>query len=317
MALFEGKTPAERNKLIAAIVLGAMALVSLGYLFFGWSSGSGGAKPNLTKKIGQPSPAMPNRDMPPAESFPDDDSPTKWRPVSLPGKPPAASEPGRNIFAYYEPPPPPSPTPSIAPTAPPPPTPTPPSLILAGIAPANVYARTGDFTITVSGDKFTPQCRIYVGNSELPTRFVNAQQLTANVPAALITSEGAPQVVVRTPDNNLFSNTATLNVSAPPTPNYTYVGNMISKRGGNDIATLRDKNSREVLNVQRGDVLGGRFRVTSISERELVVTDTSLRINHRIPFSGGDNSSDPNRRINPNQPTYQPPAKSDDDDDEP
>src|SRR3982750_1131801 len=38
MALFEGKTPSERNKLIAAIVLGALALVVLSLMFFGSSS---------------------------------------------------------------------------------------------------------------------------------------------------------------------------------------------------------------------------------------------------------------------------------------
>ncbi|MBA3766327.1 MAG: hypothetical protein H0W99_04935, partial [Acidobacteria bacterium] len=37
MALFEGKTPSERNKLIAAIVLGALALMALSYMFFGSS----------------------------------------------------------------------------------------------------------------------------------------------------------------------------------------------------------------------------------------------------------------------------------------
>jgi hypothetical protein len=32
-------------------------------------------------------------------------------------------------------------------------------------------------------------------------------------------------------------------------------------------------------------LLGGRFRVTSISEKELVAVDTNLKIRHTIPFS--------------------------------
>jgi hypothetical protein len=44
------------------------------------------------------------------------------------------------------------------------------------------------------------------------------------------------------------------------------------------------------VSVQRGDVVGGRFRVSSISEREIVLIDTSLRIKHSIPFSGGQPS---------------------------
>src|SRR3712207_2334557 len=37
MALFEGKTPAERNKMIAAIAFGALALFLVGRMFFGGS----------------------------------------------------------------------------------------------------------------------------------------------------------------------------------------------------------------------------------------------------------------------------------------
>jgi len=57
------------------------------------------------------------------------------------------------------------------------------------------------------------------------------------------------------------------------------------------------------LNVQRGDVLGGRFRVNSISEREVVLVDTNLKIRHTIPFTVENN---------PNQPSRPPVRTSDD-----
>jgi hypothetical protein len=201
----------------------------------------------------------------------------------------------------------------------------------------NVFARTGEFTLEVSGDKFTPACAIIMDNNPLPTRYVNAQQLSATVPAAMIANDGARQIKVSTPDGALYSNVMPMMVTPPPVPNYLYIG-IIGKAHYNDTAVLKDKsNPKELLNVQRGDVLGGRFRITSISDREIELTDTALRIKHKLPFMeerGGqagkntpgvrgmpiDNGESGIPGI-PNVPRYQPPARAeqsqDDDDDTP
>jgi hypothetical protein len=195
--------------------------------------------------------------------------------------PPAVPEASRNIFAYYVPPPP------VQKPAPPTPTPTPappPPLTVSSVSPTNVYARTSDFKLDVAGDKFTPQTRIYIDGRELETRYLGPQQLSATVPAAAIAYEGARQIVVRTPDGTLYSNPATLNVAAPPVPNYTYVG-LVGGQRYNDTAILKDKNSKNLVNVQRGDTVSGRFRVTSISQREIVLVDTNLRIKHTLPLT--------------------------------
>jgi hypothetical protein len=155
----------------------------------------------------------------------------------------------------------------------------------------------------VSGDKFTPQTRIYIDGRELETRYISPQQLSATVPAAVIAYEGARQVVVRTPDGTLYSNTATISVAAPPVPNYTYVG-LIGGQRYNDTAILKDKNNKNLVNVQRGDTLSGRFRVTSISQREVVLIDTNLRVKHTLPLTTeGGNQGNPQRV--PQQPTVE------------
>jgi hypothetical protein len=132
--------------------------------------------------------------------------------------------------------------------------------------------------------------------------------MSATVPAAIIATPGQRQIVLRSPDGVAYSNPIMLNVAQPPTPNYTYVG-IIGKPTYSDTAILRDSGSREILNVQRGDVLGGRFRVTSISEKELVLTDTNLKIRHTLPFT-----VDGERSFNPLQ---RPTPKVDSEDDEP
>lgn len=277
MALVQTNSPADRKKLLAAIVLGVIAIAVLSYALFG-SSDAPAAKPG----VGSRNTAAPQRSPSNAriESSPLGDETAMIQEVGGIGSPPAVAEPRRNIFAFYEPTPQPSPVVTIPSPSP---TPTPP-LLLASLSPATVYARTADFTMEISGDKFTPAVRIVIDDRELPTRFIGPQQLAATVTASMIATPGTRQVMVRTPDRVLYSNGATLNVAAPPLPNYNYVG-IIAKPHYNDWAVLQDKNSKDIVNVQRGDVVGGRFRVTSISERELVVTDTSLKIKHIIPFS--------------------------------
>jgi hypothetical protein len=273
MAVIQTNSPTDRKKLIAAIGLGVVALAVLSYALFG-SSGTStpptGPRPNSGK-----SQVVDSRLAPPPL-----DDPGTVQPIDANFTVAAGTEARRNIFAFYVPLPTPSP---IVQVPLPSPTPTPP-LLLASISPANVYARTADFTMEISGDKFTPAVRVVIDGRELPTRFVGPQQLAATVSATLIANPGTRQVSVLTSDGKLYSNEVTLNVATPPTPNYNFVG-IIGKPRFNDWAILQDKNSKEILNVQRGDVLGGRFRVTSISERELVVTDTTLKIKHPIPFS--------------------------------
>lgn len=286
MQLSDPNNPNERKKVIAAVVLGIAAIIVLGYAFFG-----GGSKKPPTNLTAKPTPGEAglkvNRPTP--EPTPDDSTLLQPIPASWPV--PAVSEPNRNIFAYYEPPPPkPSPVVQL-----PTPTPTPPPpLTVSSLQPSNVYARTADFRLQVVGDKFTPAVHITIDGRDLLTSFINPQQVATTVPSALIANPGVRQLIVRSNDGKLYSNTVTLNVTPPPLPNYNYVG-IIGRPRYNDTAVLQDKSSKELVSVRRGDPVGGRFRVNSISEREIVLFDTTLKIRHTIPFTV-DNSSNPQFR---------------------
>jgi len=274
MQLFDPNNPNERKKMIAAGVLGLAAIVVLGYVFFGGSS----TKTTTPRpSAGGPAPSPARNQL--ADIAPDD--PAIYQPINYTGAVPRVSEANRNIFAYYEPPARPIRMPSV-----PTPTPTPiPPVLLSSLAPANVYARTpADFSLQITGDKFTPALHVIIDGRDLPARFINAQQVFTTVPSALITNPGPRQVMLRSNDGKLYSNTFTLNVTPPPVPNYNFIG-MIGKPGANDTAVLQDKGSKDVMNVQRGDLLSGRFRVSSISEKEVVLIDATLKIRHTIAFS--------------------------------
>jgi hypothetical protein len=287
MAMAAVKESTDQKKMIIAVALGVLAIIALWWTFFGFGS----SKPQPKKSnnpLARNSPAPANTaEQPPAQPLPDG----YFVPISLPPGAPNVPEPRRNIFAFYEPTPVPVPTPVIVPTpAPPPP------LLLAAISPANVYARTDDFTLEATGDRFTPTVRIFIDGRELPTRYVSPQQLSTTVSAAMIANSGQRAVSVKSGDGALFSTQVFLNVTAPPTPNYNYVGIIGKPRHIGDTALLQDKSSKEILSVQRGDIVGGKFRVTSIADRELIVVDTTLKIKHlltlttegeRGPFSQG------------------------------
>lgn len=306
MQISDINNPGERKYLLVALALGLVAIIFLWWTFFGFG---GSSKPTVNRNTQNPNQTPGNltavnpapiqtRDVlkiPPLEQL---------RPVSYVLTPPSGAEARRNLFVYYEKPP----VVAVTSVATPKPTPLPP-VLLAAVSPSSVYAMTEDFTVEVTGDRFTPQVRITVDGRELPTRFVGPQQLSATVPAAMIANAGARQVIVKSPDGKLYSNSTMLNVSPPPTPNYTYIGIIGDKRRVRDTAILQDKNSREIVNVQRGDVLGGRFRLTSISDNELVLVDTTLKIKHTMAMT-----TDQSRGSGPQS---RPTPKVDSEDDEP
>ena len=278
MKFFDPNNPNEKKKMIAAAALGLVALLVLGYVLFGGGSSKPTTNSNSLART-SPTPKTVTGTANVVEQ-PNDDC-TYCQPVVHDGRLPPVSEANRNIFAFYIPP---SPTPKLVyiPTQ----TPTPPPPLTANsLSPANVYARTPtDFSLQVSGDKFTPAVHIFIDGRDLPTRFINAQQLFATVPASFISNPGVKTVKVQTPDGHLYSNPITLNVQQPPVPNFTYVG-LIAKPRANDTAVLQDKSNKELLNVQRGDAVGSRFKVVSISDREVKLIDATLKITHTIPFS--------------------------------
>ena len=319
MALFEGKTSSERNKIIAAAVLGVVALIFL-YLAFGRSPG--GTTTATTKSSPTPNPAgltininRPVATLPTAseQDFAYQTTPVLYQPGNA-----FAPDAGRNIFAFYEPPAPcksncpPSPIPSPTPVKPPTPLP-PPQIFVASVNPQTVYAGARGFRLELNGDKFTPDSHIYFNQSELPTTFINAQKIVADIPAKYISTEGSPQIIVQTPDGKLYSNQMMMTVQAPPKPTMLYIGMIGRKRYNNDTAYFTENEKSAPFGARLNDVLSGRFRLVDISPAEVIFEDTNLGFRHHVLISRGIaiGSMPPGRGLEPNDggfnPAYIPP----------
>jgi hypothetical protein len=322
MNIFAGKTPTERNKIIAATVLGIMALFSL-YLAFGGGLFGGKKKTTVTASASpSPSPsATPNTANRGPIAAPDQEALIReWSSTPIEYVPGNfyAPDPGRNIFAFYEPPKPTpySPTPTPMPTPiviKPTPTPVPPPQFISFISPQNAYAGGKPFRLQVTGDKFTPETQIIFGGMPLPTTYVSANQLYADVPANLLLGEGPRPVMVSTPDGKLYSNQFLFNVQAPPRPQFEYYGIVARKRFNNDMAYIKERGKQEVTAARLNDTIEGRFKLVSISQRELVVEDVNLGFRHKVPLvaespiSTGSGPGSGGMNPYPQQPIYTPP----------
>ncbi len=289
MPLVDLNKPGEKKKLIWASVLGLVAVIFLWWTFIGFGSSS--SSRSTARPASTPTPqraAAGSRDTQRVNDTPSQAvvDLSRYQEVIYTPASYSVPEARRNIFSYYVPPPPPVPTPKVETPSPTPPPP----LLLASISPANTYARSADFPLEVNGDKFTRETRIYVDGRELPTTYTSPQQLSAMVPASFIATPGTRQVMVRTPDNQLFSFPITLSVAAPPIPNFSYVGIIGTMTRVGDTALVQDKANKSILRVHRGDLLSNRFRITSISEKELVLMDATLKIKHTLAMSEGDKS---------------------------
>lgn len=276
--------PGEKKKLIWAAVLGLGALIVLWWVLFGFG---GGGESNRARATASPAPARNTRPATQEQTAqtvsPEVATLAVFTPIEYVPSSYSPPDARRNIFAYYVPP-----QPASAPVVEdkPTPTPSPPSVLLASMNPLNVYARSADFKLEIAGDKFTPATKIYFEGTELQTTYISPQQLSANVAAALIAAPGTRNIIVRSADNSLFSNPAQLTVAPPPTPNYIYVGIISPNNRVDDVAIVQDKSDKtKIMNVHRGDLLSGRFRVTSISDKEIVMTDTALKITHKLAMT--------------------------------
>lgn len=321
MKLFDGKSKSEKYKIIAAVVLGVLAVIAVGYNLAGFFMPR---RPSTTSTA-TPTPTVTSRPaadavvtaLPPQSEI---DNVYASTPVVYPLVSLGAPEAGRNIFAFYEPPVPtpfsPTPTPVDARTPPPPsPTPTPPQAIF-GFNPPNVYAGSPGFNLDVNGNGFTPETRIFINNMEMPTTFAGAQRLTTNVPSNFIAGGGALQIFVRTPDGKLYSLPAMLNIQTPPRPQFQYVGLVSPRLGNNRTAYLQEGNNQPVarrLDDRIGNCtaepLPGCFRIVDISRERVIVQDVKLGFRYPIEInriasptgSGSGTTTNPNFP-NPNFP---------------
>lgn len=324
MKLFEGKSPEERNKIIAAIVLGVLATFALGYTFIGNPFAS---KKKITVSASpSPTPKTSTAGTSQTVSLPSEDAMNRiytTTPIDyVPGRF-YAPDAGRNIFAFYEPAP---PTPwSPTPVPPPPPvvivtptpTPTPPFLV-GYITPQSVYAGSKTFRLEVNGDKFTPDSSIFLNGSPLPTTFISPQKLVADVPSNFIAGAGTIYIMVRNSDGKLYSNQVSMNIQAPPVPQFQYIGMIARQKFNNDTAYFEETGKQTpYFGARLNDVVAGRFRLASISANETVFEDVNLGFKHRLalrrpasgqPGSGPTGTGVPNT-VFTNQPGRMPQGK--------
>ncbi|HEY2867311.1 MAG TPA: hypothetical protein VGJ02_09480 [Pyrinomonadaceae bacterium] len=285
MELFAGKSTNERNKIIVAVVLGFVALVAM-YIAFG-SGIFSGSKAAVVTATPTPKPGAKQADTS-AFDFPskqERDLGYATTPVSYDPNAYGGGEPGRNVFAFYEPPvpcptcPTPTPKPVLTPTPPPPP---PPPMRLQYVTPQTVYAGSGTFRLEANGDKFDPSARLYFNQIELPTQFVSPQKLVANVPASLISSSLSAGVIAQTPDGKLYSDQVMISVQAPPKPGFQYIGMIARVRHNNDTGYFMEQGKQTPTGARLNDVVGGRFRLVSISSAEAIFEDVNLGFKHRV-----------------------------------
>lgn len=96
---------------------------------------------------------------------------------------------------------------------------------MVSMSPAFTSAGGAAFSLKVTGSNFVSGSTIYWSSSALPTTFVSATQLTAQVPASSIASAGSFAVTVQTPGASAASNALQFEVDSATTgttpPNFT------------------------------------------------------------------------------------------------
>jgi hypothetical protein len=288
---------AETRKKILLGILFLLLFVVVYYQFFGGGSSSPSTPPagGATVTPGSPgrtSGAATTAARPPARSAASQ-SPLVSQPLdllSMVNKVAGDSGSGRNIFVYPTPtPPPPPPTPKPVPPPPPPP------VSIISLSPSGVIARTGEFNLTIFGDKIPADGQIQIGGRPFKTQFVSATEARTQVPAEVIQVAGNLSVTVRSQaDPALFSNQISINVAEPPTPLYRYIGLIITKQ--RKLAVLKEMDGEEnLINMVENQAFGKgskkKWKILSITPQKLIIEDLELKLTHSVGFTGETGSA--------------------------
>jgi len=279
------KDTGEKRKKIALGVLGLLLVVVFYFQFFSGSN-SGPNIPvtgNTANQKASPSPTP--RPLAPGQK-PD---PIISKPLEFAwfGRSISGDGTGRNIFVY--PTPTPEPTPKPLPPQPPPP---PPPIMLTSVNPSGVIGRTGEFVMTLNGDKIPQDAQGFIDGRPYESKFVSPNELRVQIPSEAIRVAGNFGVQIRSrADAAMFSNQLSFNVAEPPAPPYRFIG-LITKKDG-PMAILKSQGDEgNLFNVTKGKMFGTHWRVVSITPQKIEVEDTNIPlpggryIVHTIGFTG-------------------------------
>jgi len=280
----ENSTSEQTKETRKKLLLGGLILLLLGVVYFQFFSGSAAPGPTRGTPANVkiiPSPTPP-RQTPQRSGTPE---PIISQPLDLASMQQhinSGSGTGRNIFIY------PTPTPIPPPPLPKPtPTPTPFPINIFSVNPGGVIARTGDFTLTVFGEKIPQDAQGSINGSVYPTTVVSATEIKIKVPGEAIRSPGNFGVMIRSQNNpNIFSNQYSLNVAQPQDPPYKYIG--LIARKSSSTAVLKSQNDDEVYNVKKGDIIERRWKIVKITPEKIEIEDVTIKLErpHIINYSG-------------------------------
>jgi RHS repeat-associated protein len=145
------------------------------------------------------------------------------------------------------------------------------------ISPNTATAGGAAFTLTVNGTNFISASLVSWNGTNLTTTFVSAMQLTAQVPASLISAVGSVQVTVVNPaPGGGTSSGQTFTISAPPpaisdfTPKLAPVGTLVSVTGSN--FTLANGNGPQIaLAAQSGGTISAPISTFNATTASFVI----------------------------------------------
>lgn len=197
----------------------------------------------------------------------------------------------RNLF-IYTPPPIPKPTPA----------PPPPPITINSVNPNSVYARTQAFDIVVKGNKFTPETKIYLNNTPTfgQTTFVSETELRANIQPQYFSTPGQLRVEVKKPseETKLYSTVASLNVQAPPEPQFKLVGQMVENKGKQGKAILvvlmeSDTSTKPPVIAQKNEQVFSSWKIVNIGPGFIEVEDMTAAkgVKHYVKMKGADETA--------------------------
>jgi len=141
---------------------------------------------------------------------------------------------------------------------------------IVSISPSQVDAGKPGFTLTINGGPFDAGAQAFADETTLETLSVTTTQMTANVPASVISEIKQVKITAKNPDGRV-SNAVTLNIVKAVPRLFSVAPNQAFAGGPNITVHLNGENFRDDSKVLINGLLDSRISVTRFSENVLRV----------------------------------------------
>lgn len=135
---------------------------------------------------------------------------------------------------------------------------------------------------SIKGTNFSENSKVYANGSFLESHFIDSSQIEVFLPTQFLSAQTKLEIEIKTQKANkeIVSNTATLAIIKPPSPNFTFVGTFSDLTSDSIKVLLRV--GKEDMTFLVGELVKNQWKIVGLNSDVLILEDVETKTSYRI-----------------------------------